>query len=345
MPVYNALPYLKEALDSLLRQTLSDVEIIALDDASTDGSSDYLAGVRDSRVRVFHMPKQGHASLLNFGLTQARAAYVARMDADDVSQPDRLAKQVAFLDDDPDVVLCGCQVMVIDECGRLGHTLQYELDDLGIRYRLLSCSPFAHPGVLFRRDAVIGVGGYDAKMVPSEDYELWWRLAKSGRFANHPEVLLHYRVHSASVTATRREKQQRLTQSISIANMLKSRIAASHGEAEAFHRFLKPWQEGGKGTADGRAFVRVVNRFLMAGRGRGARRVEEEATVRRALRWRLLELSNQRGLMSFERYEWLRLASVIDPVGMDPFRVMGRFARRFWQRAWGRAANGVAAQV
>src|SRR4051794_34124457 len=99
MPVHNAMPYLREAVNSLLQQDIGDLEIIALDDASTDGSGAYLDGIEDSRLRVLHFPKQGLTKLLNIGLREARGSLVARMDADDISLPDRLRLQRAFLED------------------------------------------------------------------------------------------------------------------------------------------------------------------------------------------------------------------------------------------------------
>src|SRR5262245_61704838 len=89
LPVYNALPYLRDALDSILQQTFTDFEVLALDDASTDGSGAYLDSIDDPRMRVFHLPKAGYTTNLNVGLREARAGLVARMDADDISLPAR----------------------------------------------------------------------------------------------------------------------------------------------------------------------------------------------------------------------------------------------------------------
>ena len=117
MPVHNALPYLKEAVDSLLTQTFADIEIVALDDQLTDGSGEFLQSITDPRMRAVRCGKQGVARLRKEGLNLARGQYYAAMDADDVSLPWRIERQVAFMDKNPEIVACGSQAIVIDGAG------------------------------------------------------------------------------------------------------------------------------------------------------------------------------------------------------------------------------------
>src|SRR5262245_18828577 len=147
LPVHNGLPFLRQAVQSLLEQTLTDIEMLALDDASTDGSGAYLDSIQDPRLRVIHLPRLGLSRALNIGLQEARAPLAARMDADDVALPERLLLQFEFLRQHPDVVVCGCQADIIDHGGSRVGQMRYECQDALIRYRLLAQAPFPHPGV------------------------------------------------------------------------------------------------------------------------------------------------------------------------------------------------------
>lgn len=200
LPARNAAASLPAALDSLFRQTLHDIEIIALDDGSDDGGQtrrvlESFAG-RDSRLRPVSLPHQGIAATLNHGLTLARAPLIARMDADDVSLPGRLARQADFLDANPDVGVAGCLVAHGGDgrknAGYARHVAwansltRHEDIALGL-YR---DAPLPHPSVMFRKDTILEHGGYGLGDYP-EDYELWLRLVSRGvRLAKVPETLL-----------------------------------------------------------------------------------------------------------------------------------------------------------
>lgn len=138
---------------------------------------------------------------LNRCLHEARAELVARQDADDISEPDRLEKQVAFMTAHPEVTVLGTQLAVIDEKGHLLGYRRYPCDHDSIVAAMRMWNPIANPSVMFRRQAVLEVGGYHHAYPPCEDYELWCRLAKQGtRFANLSEALVCYRVHPESAT-------------------------------------------------------------------------------------------------------------------------------------------------
>ncbi len=203
LPVRDAERTLGEALAGLLAEPLSDMEIVAIDDGSLDGSWAVLeAASRDARVRVLRQSRRGLVAALNRGLEEARGEFVGRMDADDVSLPDRLAAQVAFLREHHDVDLVATRCRVFRDDGPAGEGMRHwaawsnrlASHEAIVRERFVE-SPFAHPAVVARRDAVRSAGGYRDGDFP-EDYELWLRLlARGARFARLPRVGVLVREH------------------------------------------------------------------------------------------------------------------------------------------------------
>jgi glycosyltransferase involved in cell wall biosynthesis len=188
-------------LESLLRQTLADFEIVAVEDGSTDGTLARLQAWarRDARLRLLIQPHGGIITALNTGLAACRAPLVARMDADDRAHPERLARQVQFLEARPELAVAGCLVRGFPEQAvREGFRIYIEwlnslLTDADMRRELFVESPLAHPSVVFRREWVERAGGYQEHGWP-EDYDLWMRLHLAGaRFGKVPEVLLEWR--------------------------------------------------------------------------------------------------------------------------------------------------------
>lgn len=210
MPCFNVAKTLDEALQSILEQTLQRIEVVAVDDGSTDTTASMLASwrQRDSRVRVVSLAHRGIIEALNAGLEICRAPFIARMDADDRAHPERLAKQVAFLEDHPDVAVVGCLVegFPIEEV-REGFRIYMDwLNRLvtpeAIARAIYVESPLAHPSVVIWRSWLERVGGYQEHGWP-EDYDLWLRMHLAGaRFAKLPEVLLYWREHPQRLTRT-----------------------------------------------------------------------------------------------------------------------------------------------
>lgn len=201
MPVRDGGRFLEPAVESILAQTLEDLELLVVDDGSTDGTPEVLSRVHDPRLRVLRRPAEGMAAALNVGLRSTQSPYVARMDADDLCEPTRLERQVAFLDRHPEVVVVGSRYRSMDVDGRPGRVTALMVHDVDLRRDLhLGYSPFAHGAVTMRRDRVLAVGGYDGTWWPAEDHDLWRRL--DGRFANLPDVLYHYREHSSTSSLT-----------------------------------------------------------------------------------------------------------------------------------------------
>jgi glycosyltransferase involved in cell wall biosynthesis len=215
MAVYNARPYLDLALDSIRSQTLADFEVVAVDDGSTDGSdrilSDYRA--RDARLRIVSQPNAGLIAALNRGLEHCRAEYIARMDADDVALPERLERQVQFLDEHPDHVAVGCRTLLIDADGEpiCPYAQLLEHAAIDAMHMAGGGGAICHPAVMIRAKELRGIGGYDPAMRHAEDLDLFLRLAEVGRVANLPDVLLRYRMHAKSVGHRNRLEQHRST--------------------------------------------------------------------------------------------------------------------------------------
>ena len=211
MPVWNAAPYLRTALKSLSGQSFADYELIIIDDDSTDGTAAIVHDMAksDPRVRVIrNQSRVGMGHVFNQGLFAAVGHYVARMDGDDVAHPERLARQVAFLDAHPGVVVVGAQLELIDASGKLVGSRSYPVSDASLRRAMVRVSPFAHPVTMFRREVAVHLGGYDARYAPAEDLHLWVRLSSRGQMANLPDVLLRYRLHDRSVTARQGMRMQ-----------------------------------------------------------------------------------------------------------------------------------------
>lgn len=209
-PCYNAAATLNEALDSLTCQTLSDFEIIAVDDGSTDATLQILQSraALEPRLRILPQPHAGIIAALNAGLAQCAAPVIARMDADDRACPERLEKQVAFLRAHPKIDVVSCRVVGFPaDQVRQGFAIYLEwlnalLSDEAIRREIFIESPLPHPSLAFRQEALLGVGGYQDHGW-AEDYDLLLRLYLQGaHFAKHPEVLLEWREHSQRLTRT-----------------------------------------------------------------------------------------------------------------------------------------------
>jgi hypothetical protein len=214
LPVYNSEPYLGEALDSILQQTFDDFELIAVYDASIDNSRNRLedAARRDARVSVVDGPGRGLVDALNLGLARARGEFIARMDADDVSQSTRFARQVEYLRANPQIAVVGSAITLIDAAGKVMREIEYPLTPAEVaRFLIETGSALAHPAVMARRDAMLSVGGYRSLFQHAEDYDLWLRLAEHHSLANLPERLLRYRHHDTKGSLRHAAAQQLAT--------------------------------------------------------------------------------------------------------------------------------------
>lgn len=199
LPVYNAEQYLDVAIRSVLWQTYTNFELIILNDGSTDRSDEIIRQYNDKRIRYSRQDNRGLIATLNTLIGQARGQYIARMDADDVSLPERLATQVHRFEQDPPLGLLGSWVQVIDHDDDFVGTVRYPVTDTVIRATLAVRNSFAHGSVMFRRSLQ---PTYSTEALHAEDYDLWCRLAGSTKMANIPEVLYQWRFHPQSTSST-----------------------------------------------------------------------------------------------------------------------------------------------
>lgn len=253
MPVFNAAPFLAEAVDSVLAQSYRDFELLIVDDGSTDASAKILSGFHDPRVRlVRNEANTGIVCSLNRGLKLAEGTrYIARMDADDISLPARLERQVAFMDAHPEVGVCGTW---LESFGAgLRALWSPPCDDDAIRCSLLFESVLYHPTIVFRRSLLDRHAiTYSAEFPHAEDYELWSRLSDICSCANIAEVLLHYRLHRDNI-GFRESKMQGAS-----ADGVRLRLLASMGvkpdtAERATHAAVSSWRVPLEGAALGSA--------------------------------------------------------------------------------------------
>lgn len=206
MTVLNPHPeYFPQAVRSILAQTMRDFELLIVEDPSSCPAEPLLRQFNDSRIRHhFNVRRTSLIQQKNQGLAAARSEYVAMLDADDVAEPDRLEKQVHFLETHPEVGVLGSQIQIIDREGRPRGFRQFPLHHDAIVQAMPSLVPLSHPSVILRKGPVLDAGGYCfPEYRAAEDYELWSRLTQCGvRFANHPEPLLRYRVHPGQMKYT-----------------------------------------------------------------------------------------------------------------------------------------------
>jgi hypothetical protein len=281
MPVYNAASHLEAAVRSILAQTLTDLELVIVDDGSTDDSPDILARLQamDGRISVLRQPNGGIVSALNLGLASCHGVCIARMDADDIAMPERLARQWAAFEADPDLVLCGSAVTLFGD--RQG-TLQFPLTDEACRSFLLTWPCFAHPAVMMRRAFLLRSGlRYEDDFRHAEDYQLWSALAAWGRLRNLPEPLLQYRVHAAQISQARKSAQESVHLRVASTNLAAVGVRLSPEELAPvlFARRNGPWRSLA-GT-----MVAACNCWVAArGDGQSLMRQAMRHVVRRGLR-------------------------------------------------------------
>jgi glycosyltransferase involved in cell wall biosynthesis len=206
MPVYNGENYLREAMDSILNQNFTDFEFLIIDDGSTDGSVGVISSYMDPRIRLEQNGvNQGLIFTLNKGIDLAQGEYIARMDCDDISVPHRLSSQVALLDQNPDIGLCGTSMKFMNMDVWVRHPEPHD----EIKCRLLFQCTLNHPTVMMRKSVLTGYGlYYDWNALHAEDYELWVRMSNLTRMMNIQDDMLWYRIHPEQIGAKHNVQQQ-----------------------------------------------------------------------------------------------------------------------------------------
>lgn len=204
LPVYNGAADVERAIRSILSQTYTDFELLVINDGSQDASAEILDRVKDRRLHVIHQENRGLAATLNRGLAIAAGKYIARQDQDDLSHPDRLAKQLAYMEANPDCILLGTAADIWVEDTPTKRIHEHAQDHATLSFDLIFNNPFVHSSVMLRKDIVLEIGGYciDSQRQPPEDYELWSRLSRHGRVGNLQEHLVIYREVPQSMSRT-----------------------------------------------------------------------------------------------------------------------------------------------
>jgi GT2 family glycosyltransferase len=220
MSVYNGERFLELAIDSILAQTHSDFEFLILDDGSSDGSADILAAYakQDSRIRIISRENKGLVVSLNELIANAKTPIIARMDCDDIAHPERFAKQIAFLDANPDYGVVGTWIDCIDADGAILSPKgeDHPTDHDAFLSRIGTDTTLCHSSVMMRRELVNRAGGYHTAFKHCEDLDLWLRLASLTKLCSIPERLMQYRHWEAQVS-NRHAYTQRLGAGISLA--------------------------------------------------------------------------------------------------------------------------------
>lgn len=203
MPVYNCERYLELSLNSILQQTIEDFEFIIINDGSTDSSEDIIRSFADRRINLVNQKEnKGIASSLNAGIMLAKGAYIARMDSDDISYPFRFARQVDFLRNNPDVIICGSHMNLIDQAGSIIKLQRKKVGCENIRLGLFfGETSIAHPSIMINASLYKKRGfSYNPFFDYAEDYDLFCRCSQEFRMENIGEPLIQYRLHEQSVS-------------------------------------------------------------------------------------------------------------------------------------------------
>lgn len=213
MPVYNAEQYIKLAVESILNQTYRKFEFIIVDDASTDSTSKILKDFKkkDSRITLIRNKENlGVTKSLNKAVAKASGKYTIRMDADDWSYPERFEPQVKLMEKNPDVVVSGSYVEVCNSKLKTKYTRKYHLNDTDIRKHIFRYSPFAHPATIWKT-SVLKKERYNEILTTCQDYELYFRVGKIGKFMNLDKCLLKLRLHDHSISSVQNDLQWKNT--------------------------------------------------------------------------------------------------------------------------------------
>jgi glycosyltransferase involved in cell wall biosynthesis len=200
MPVRDGERFVAEAVESVLGQSVSDLELIVVDDGSTDSTPQLLARVADPRLRVLTRPRQGLTAALNAGCAEATAPLIARMDGDDTALPDRFERQLAFLDARPDVALAGGGIVLVDE-----HGGEFDREPAPAVPSLVERNDLVHGTVVMRTEAFRALHGY--RLDQAEDYDLWLRFQERHGVAAVEEPVIRYRFHPGQFSVTKLERQ------------------------------------------------------------------------------------------------------------------------------------------
>lgn len=214
MPAYNAEKYIAVAIESILNQTFTNFEFIIIDDCSSDKTWGIIKEYSQKDFRIIPLKNDKNVKIsktLNIGIEAARAKYIARMDADDYSYPERLEKQFNYMENNPDIVISGGNIEICDENLFFLNVRKYNYNDQDIRKKIFMYSPFCHPAVIFKTNEIKKINMYNTKYNSAEDYDMYFRIGNLGKFGNIPEIILKLRTRESSISQKNSREQEKLT--------------------------------------------------------------------------------------------------------------------------------------
>ncbi|MHA8108518.1 glycosyltransferase family 2 protein [Aquirufa sp. A-Brett2-W8] len=217
MPTYNGGDYVIPAVHSILTQTITDFELLIIDDSSSDGTIEVLKEIVDPRIQLIFKPvNSGLIDTLNLGLKVAKGKYILRMDQDDISIQNRIEVQLDFMEANPDVVVCGAGYQIIDSNSFFRPSCQHG----ELLLDLIDFCPFAHPTIIMRADFLKNHNiSYNSSYVNAEDYKIWTDISHVGRMANLPNIVLEYRIHESQMSSRGAIQQQEMSKKISLEHL------------------------------------------------------------------------------------------------------------------------------
>ncbi len=253
MPVYNAAPYLGEAIDSILGQTYADFEFIILNDGSTDASASIVDSYQDTRIKhISNKTNAGLVATLNAGIDLAQGEYIARMDADDTSLPERFAKQVAFMDRHPEVGACGTAYRYFGDLDRT----EIPIQDTREAFTFLSRnSSLGHPTTMIRRSVLTQNSiRYESRYGFAADYAFWIRIGQFAQITSLPEPLLRYRWHSSNMSKTDPDRKK----AVARARMLWHELMIGRGLEEPEKKYFEEDSPSLEAFRAGRNLIQTI---------------------------------------------------------------------------------------
>lgn len=254
---------LRQAIDSIRAQTLREFEFLIMDDGSEQPETCAeieRQAASDSRIRLVRNPPRGLTGTLNHGLGLAGGDLIARQDADDWSEPDRLEQQAAFLRGHPDIVLCGSNAWTHRHDGRLLWATRLPESPAAVRKALWKGNPFVHGATLFRAGIARGLGGYREEFPSAQDYDFFWRMSDAGGAVNLPQPLYHYRYNNGAVSARRAAEQMRAQRAAQILAKAR-RSGAVEDVVGALTHAGREWEDRGPLPAE----LKQVDHQMLAG--------------------------------------------------------------------------------
>jgi len=255
---YNGACWLAEAINSVLNQTFEGFEFIIVDDGSTDTSPEIIKHFadQDARIVVIHKRNTGLADSLNVGIQSARGTWIARLDADDISEPDRLQQQLVVARNNLGLAFIGSGHHRIDESGKIVKTHRFPVTHSQLVKRLTSKRKFpAHSSAMYRTDMVRSIGGYRVRILRAQDYDLWLRLSEIGQFTTLTQPLVRFRTHSDQVSHQDSGRRQQIDSHVALVSHWLRRFGSPDpvDAAEEDFAMFRAW------VADGKAQQRMFD--------------------------------------------------------------------------------------